>query len=489
MAKNTQDCLFPSPRLPVSGEPLESFGGWKAALALSMVGAGATALFIFAPWSAVLVGVAAVLTVTRWPYGALLVLIGASAMPGFLVQIFRSHKAELFGDPGWNARPEHFAVAIVSVALGLWLLGHKREMRLEKLDYWLIAYMVINCASSAFGFPDPSATLRWALMSNLAILPYFLIRLLIRDLETLGRAFWILLSVGIAESAYGILCYASRLVFGTVAGLDIGAYGGNLTVPYGSLYEPNLFGAYTACCAVLFLALYLCEGQHRFGYLVCVLVALLATVLSVSRGALFALLVALGWVFWKARRLKKAPRNKLSTFILAFGLILVMAATVTGSGLQERFGDLYQQGLGDETTVGRLVMIQAALQEVPKHPLLGSGTASTGLTFDVGGATGQVGWVGNVTVRILHDTGLLGLTVLAGFLISLWWRIRRGLRGWNSHVPMLIALSAGALLYGISFQFTDGTILAFCWVLLGLLASAAILMKAPGANGVTRGET
>jgi O-antigen ligase len=480
MAKNTQDCLFPSPRLPVSGEPLEAFGGWKAALALSMVGAGAAALFMYAPWSAVLVGMAAVLllTVTRWPYGALWVLIGASAMPRFFVEIF-----------GWHARPEHFAVAIVSLAVGVWLWRHKREMRLEKLDYWLVAYVVINYASSAFGSSLPSATLRMALMNNLAILPYFLIRLLVRDLETLGRAFRILLSVGIAESAYGILCYVSHHVFGTVAGMDIGFYLGHTAVPHASMFEPNLFGAYTACCAVLFLALYLCEGQHRFGYLVCFLVALLAMVLSFSRGALFAFVVALGWVLWGAHPLKKARRNKLSTFILAFGLILVMAASVTGGGLLERFGNLYQQGLGEGSTTWRLVMIQDALQEVPQHPLLGSGTNSLGLSFDLEGGAGQGAWVSNVTVRILHDTGILGLTVLVGFLISLWRRIRRGLRGWNSQVPMLIALSAGALLYGISFQVTDGTMLTFCWVDLGLLASAATFMKGPSHNGVARGET
>jgi oligosaccharide repeat unit polymerase len=386
---------------------------------------------------------------------------------------------------GWNARPEHFAAAVVSVAVAVWLLRHKREMRLEKLDYWVVAYVAINYASSAFGSSVPSATLRWALMSNLAILPYFLIRLLIRDLETLGRAFRILLSVGIAESAYGILCYASHHVLGTVGGMDIGVYSGNFAVPYGSLFEPNLFGAYTACSAVLFLALYLCEGQHRFGFLVCFLVALLATVLSFSRGALFAFVVALGWVFWKAHPLKKARRNKLRTLILAFGLILVMAASVMGGGLQERFGNLYQEGLGDETTMWRLVMISGALQEVPEHPLLGSGTNSFGFSFDLGGKAGQGAWVANVTVRILHDTGLLGLAVLVGFLISLWRRIRRRLREQNSQVPMLVALSAGALLYGISFQSTDGTVLAFCWVHLGLLASAAIFMKGSSHSDVT----
>jgi len=435
-------------------------------------------------WVAWVVAAVAVLllAVARWPYGALVLLIGMSAMPRFFVEIF-----------GWKARPEHFAAAIVSVVVGVWLLFYKRGVKLEKLDYWVLAYVAINYVSSAFTSPEPSATLRWALLNNLAVLPYFLIRFLIRDLGTLRTAFRILLIVGIAESAYGILCYASNHLFGTATGMEIGAYLVDVAAPYGSLYEPNLFGAYTACCAVLFLALYLCEGQHRFGYLIGMIVALLATVLSLSRAALLAVVLAAGWVFWHAHHRRNARRSKLATLLPAFALLLVIAASVMGGVLQERLGNLYQQGLAEETTITRFLVIQEALQDVPQHPLLGSGTASLQLSFDwakyVPEWAGDRTWVGNVTVRILHDTGLLGLTVFVGFLISLWWKIRRRLRAWNSQVPMLVGLSAGALLYGISFQSTDGTTLAFCWVHLGLLASAAILIKGPSHEKATQGET
>jgi O-antigen ligase len=411
-----------------------------------------------------LVGAATLLlAVTRWPYGALLVLIGTSVMPRFFVEIF-----------GWKARPEHFAVAIVSMAVGA----------------WVVAYVVINYASSAFGSSDPSATLRWALLNNLAVLPYFLIRLLVTDLEMLRKVFKILLAVGIAESAYGILCYASHLAFGSTIGVEIGQYLVDIAAPYGSLYEANVFGAYTACCAVMFLALYLGEGQHRLGYLICLIVASLATVLSFSRAAVLAFVLAIGWVFWHARHRRNARRSKLATMLPAFALILVIAASVMSGVLQERFGNLYQQGLAEETSITRVLAIQEALQEVPQHPLLGSGTASLQLSFDwskyVPEWAGDKTWVGNVTVRILHDTGLLGLTVFLGFLISLWSRVRRGLRGWNSHTPMLVGLSAGALLYGISFQATDSTTLAFSWVHLGCLASAAILLNDQSQNVVTR---
>jgi len=431
-------------------------------------------------WALAVVAVA-LLTLTRWPYGALFVLIGMSAMPRFFVQLF-----------GWKARPEHFAVAIISVAVGVWLLRHKREMRLEKLDYWVLAYVTINYASSAFGSSAPSSTLRWALLNNLAVLPYFLIRLLVRDLATLEKTFRILLGVGIAESAYGILCYASHHAFGTTTGMEIGQYLVDVAAPYGSLYEPNLFGAYTACCAVLFLALYLGQAQHRVGYLICLVVASLAAVLSFSRGAFLALVVAAGWVFWHARHRRNARRSTLAMLLPAFAVILIIAASVMGGVLQERIGNLFQQGLAEETTITRFLSIQESLQDVPNHLLLGSGTASLQLSFDWGkyvpGWADDAAWVGNVGVRILHDTGLLGLTAFLGFLVSLWLKIRRRLRGWSSQVPMLVGLSAGALLYGISFQLTDGTILAFCWVHLGLLVSAAILMNGPSQNVVTEGK-
>jgi O-antigen ligase len=432
-------------------------------------------------WAVAFVAVV-LLTLTRWPYGALLVLIGMSTMPRFFVELF-----------GWKARPEHFAVAIVSVAVVVWLLRHKQGLRLEKLDYWVLAYVTVNYASSAFGSSAPSATLRWALLNNLAVLPYFLIRLLVRDSATLEKTFRILLGVGIAESAYGILCYASHHVFGTTTGMEVGQYLVDVAAPYGSLFEPNLFGAYTACCAVLFLALYLAESQHRVGYLICLIVASLAAVLSFSRGALLALVIAVGWVFWQAHHHRDARRSKLATLLPAFALILVIAASAMGGVLQERIANLFQQGLAEETTITRFLIIQESLQDVPNHLLLGSGTASLQLAFDWGKYipewTRDVTWVGNVGVRILHDTGLLGLTAFLGFLVSLWLKIRRRLRGRSSQVPMLVGLSAGALLYGISFQSTDGTILAFCWVHLGLLASAAILMDAPSHNVVREGET
>lgn len=431
----------------------------------------------------VIAGVAVVLlTVSRWPYGALLVLTAMSAMPVFFVEIF-----------GWKARPEHFAAAIIAAAVAVGLALYKRRVQLNKLDYWILAYVAINFISSAFGSPAPAATLRWALQNSLAVLPYFLIRFLVTDLETLGKAFRILLGVGVAESVYGIFCYASHELFGSTIGMSIGQYLSDVAAPYGSMYEPNLFGAYSGCCAVLFLALYVAGGQNRTGHLACFLIAALASVLSFSRAALFALVIAVCWVLWKARSGTSSGHRKLASIVLAAALILVVAASTLGGVLRERFINIYYQGLAEETTISRFIVMEEALQEIPKHPLLGSGTASFNLSFDwarynpewVSDKT----WIGNTPLRVLHDTGLLGLAAFLGFFLSVWSKILMELRGRGNRSPMLIALSAGTLLYAISFQLTDGSVLAFTWVHLGFLASAAILIKSPDHDMAMQGET
>ena len=416
-------------------------------------------------------GILSLLAVIRWPYGALFLIIASSAMPRFFVELF-----------GWKARPEHFVIAIVSCLVAVWILWTNRKIRLHKLDYWVLAFIAINYISSAFVSSSPSDTLRWALLNNLAILPYFLIRLLVRDLESLRKTFHIFLLVCLLESVYGILCYLSNHVFGTTTGMEASAYFNTVSAPYGSMFEPNLFGAYTACTAVLFLALYLGQPHRRVLYLICFSIASAAALLSFSRAALLAVVAAMAFVLWKAQRFKPVGTKKQRRFILGFAVILLLAFAGTGGVLKERFASLFGNGLADETAITRFLMVGEALQEVPNHPLLGSGTASLQLSFDwskyAPSWAGNGVWVGNVTARTLHDTGVVGLTTLLGFVISLGLAIRRGLLRQTSQTSMLIGLSAGALLYAISFQATDGTTLAFCWVHLGLLASATLI-----ANG------
>ena len=125
--------------------------------------------------------------------------------------------------------------------------------------------------------------------------------------------------------------------------------------------------------------------------------------------------------------------------------------------------------------------------EIPSHPLLGSGTASFNLSFDwarfIPEWSSDKTWISNTLLRVLHDTGLIGLAVFLGFFVSLWRKIRRGWKGVKIPSDMILGLVAGLFVYVFAFQFGDGTILAFSWVHIGFLASAAILCgDDPGPN-------
>jgi O-antigen ligase len=413
------------------------------------------------------------LTAVRWPYGALIVLIGTSAMPGFFVEI-----------GGWKARPEHFAAVVVLFAVAVWMLQSHYNLRLERLDYWILGFVLLNFVSSAFGSPAPASTLRWALQNSLAILSYFLIRGMVRDFKILRQAFGVLLGVGVLESIYGILCYASHDIFGTSVGMQVGQYHGDVAAPYGSLFEANLLGAYTACCAVSFLALYLFQ-RRRLRYLICFLVTSLAAVLSFSRASLMALVLAGGYVFWQSHRRSEGKDGSKKVALGVLGVlaafVLILATGSVGGVIRERFMNLYEQGLADDTTISRFIIIQEALQDIPGHLLLGMGTASFNLTFDwaiyVPEWTGEKTWIGNTPLRILHDTGVLGLAAFLGFFATVAYKLRHARETSTSSDAILVGLTAGTIVYAISFESTDGTILAFCWIQFGLLASALLLLE------------
>jgi O-antigen ligase len=412
------------------------------------------------------------LSLIRWPYGALIMLVGMSAMPRFYVELY-----------GWKVRPEQVATVVVTAAVALWVWRKKTHLGFGKLDYWVLGYLALNYLSSAFASPLPSSTLKWALLNNLGVLPYFVIRLLLRDAKILEKAFRILLGVAMVEITYGLCCYLSYLVFGTTTGMEAGQYLANVAAPYGSLYEPNLFGAYSACCAVMMLSLYFLERRRRSFYIVSFLIASLAALVSFSRAALFALIVTTLWVFWKGRQGHTLNIRRLIVLAGALIAVLIVIVVVTPIGdiLQERLSNLLAQGLTEESTITRLLLLAESVQNILNHPLFGSGSASFQLFFDwssfVPEWAGTAVWIGNFLIRILHDTGVFGLIVALGFIVSLVRKIHRGLRRSNRVVSSLLALCAGALVYAITFQFTDGSTLAFCWVHIGFLASAAILSE------------
>jgi O-Antigen ligase len=398
--------------------------------------------------------------------GAIIALVIGSAAPRLYVEI-----------GGLKARPEHVICGILCISI--LFLRQKRSQPIQWIwpDYLLMAYAALNLFSSLVMSIQPGQTIKWALQQVLVILAYFFLRVLVEDRAGLRKALMALLAVGAATVAYGIICFYSNLLFGTEFGMTIGQYG-DTSAPYGLQYEANLLGSYSGALAVMMLVIYLHDHRRRF--LVGFALALSGMAISLSRGALGATLIGLSaaaFFGFKKRLLTPEARSSLVKATLC-ALLVVLPAVVPQYA--ERFNTMdIGEPAEDPNTLTRIVQVTSAFDEVLKHPFLGGGTSSFQLAFDwqsLGEEWEDQGWIGNTEMRVLHDTGIIGLVIFAAFLFSLYRRSRKALKVESN--PELVALLASALVYCVSFQATEGTLLAFSWVHLGLIGCAISIFVA-----------
>lgn len=417
-----------------------------------------------------IVGVALVLT--GWPTGALIFLIAGSAIPRVVWSV-----------GGFHVHPEHVVIVAALVAIAIKRAYRNFRVDLHLFDYFLIAFVALNLFSSAVTSPEPDQTLRWAALQALVILPYFIVRALVRTREMLWKT-WMALAVvmGLA-SLYGCVAFFSNRIFTTSFGVETEQYG-NIPGTYGTQFEANIFGSYAAAAAVMFLAAFLMSrSRNRQWWIAGFGVGILALAISLSRAVLLSFPVAALVTFWMTAKAQHLDTRRVVR-VAAFGaIVLLLASPLLISMLQERFENLGPNALTeDDTTIERLIQAKVAVDNIYEHPLFGTGTASFQLVFRwqdyIPGMEGLTGWLGNTPLRVLNDTGLVGFAVFLAFLASLAWRFRK-LAHFSDHRTrtVLVALACGIVLYTMTFQSTEATMLAFTWVHVGLLATGLAIVE------------
>jgi hypothetical protein len=410
----------------------------------------------------VLVVVSVSVFATR-PSFAVTVLIAAVAMPRLFVQV-----------SALKARPEHLACGLLLLALPFWLKQRTEPMHWFAPDYILAAYLGVHLFSSLVMSTAPSQTIKWAAQQIIVVAAYFLLRVLVADRAAFHRAFNIALITGAVEAAYAILCFYSNLLFGTEFGMEIGQYG-SIPGTYGTQFEANILGSFSGACCAMMLAMYLQEKKRRF--LVGFAVTFAAMAISLSRGALAGGLLALLVVV--VRRRKSFDRHKTGRLALAMlGITIVVAPAVLGLW-SERLSTVEIADISaDDTTRDRLITVGLAYEGIVEHPLLGNGTSSFQLQFssaDFGSDDDTPGWIANTEARVLYDTGVIGFGIFVAFFVSLGVGVKRLLK--KAPHPELEALVMALAVYLVSFQFTEGTLLAFTWVHLGLIAAGLAVVQ------------
>jgi hypothetical protein len=406
---------------------------------------------------------------------AVIGLIAAGAMSRLYFLVF-----------GMKVRPEHLAVVFCCLAVPFWPRQKLQRTQWMLPDLLLVFYVASNLLSSLVMSIAPAKTLRWAMQQALVILPYFLLRMFCTDRDRFRKAFNILLIVGAVQAAIGVLCFFSNLAFGSEFGMEIGQYG-DIPGTYGLNFEANILGAISAAAFVIMLIMYLKERRPILLWGTAITYA--GVVIALARAAILAAILALALLIVVAIKIKLADRGgvkKLAQVILITSLVLL---PVMMPLYLERFKTLDVSGVSDisdmsefdSNTATRIIVIASAMDGIMAHPILGNGTASFQLLVtneDMGFGDDDAGtWIGNTEMRVLHDTGLVGLGLL------LWFMGALALRSWkilkDGSRPELLALLFACVVYAVSFQATEGTLLEFFWVHMGLIGCAVSLYQRP----------
>jgi O-antigen ligase len=260
-------------------------------------------------------------------------------------------------------------------------------------------------------------------------------------------------------------------VFGSTISLGANVASGHLNA-YGTLWEPNVFGAFCAAGAVAWTWL----GRRYFSHSWIGIAACLGgTLVSFTRAAwLVALLVLAISLFGPVRQ-----RANLRQLALGVAGAALIGLAVFGA---EQVANYYPHVPGSPPVtangrgllallinaidvIGRLDQVPVVLKDVGQRPILGNGTASYGERHPIAGQGEQ--HIANLELAVLNDTGVIGTLVFAAFALAVAraaWRER--------HDPTVAALGAATLVIALTNTATETTELMITWLMLGLLLLA-----------------
>ncbi len=397
----------------------------------------------------------------RWPVGAVATLFAAAAVPRISLKVF-----------GLNMKVEHAIATLIAICF--FLSFRTRLRKLSSSDYFLLGFLCITFASSALYSPQSGTTLKNAAIFTLAVLPYWILRELISDTDRLQKAMSLFFVIGALEAVYGIFCFIANALFDSKLGITFYYYLGSLTAVHASQWEPNIFGSYISAFAAMFLFLYMQRTSARRWYLAGLLLASVAALLSLARAAWIGLVVAaVMGLFFRAGFRNLVRRLLVPAIIASCFVALAVALAWRIDTVRERASSLSPDVVfEDPTLVHRMVFIDLAINDIAAHPWFGMGSNSFGVLWDWETDEGtEPAWVGNIFIRIWHDSGVVGLLLFLAFvgtLVSQAWKLFKRQR-YTAIGSLAAALLVGLVVLTVAFQATEASTLAFTWVHLGLL--------------------
>lgn len=414
---------------------------------------------------------------------------------------------------------EHIVLVMVGVVLVRLVVSKRARFALQWSDVLLAAYLAIALVASLLFPPDPRDSVQYWMRMVLAVTVYLMVRWLGTATPPgvfVRLALKTLLIFGVLEALFGIgswLLYP----FGINLGVDeyplgIRGPGGvlcnfSLTM-YGTLWEPNVFAS-TLMFVILIGAVLFVSNDFRAwrrplgGALVIMLIAMglnasRAAFLTLVFGLALIVLFAPGMVWFN--KLKWAVAAVLVVVVVTLpsaDVSRVLMQMPSAPGLAKRApcaawiaagmprptrggvtiddpdtgpdSDLngVNRLLEGQTLSSRMLSYRRAWGDFIQRPLLGNGANSFGQKYT---NTAHIpDWISNFVLMSLHDTGIIGTTILLAWMVWFGWITLRALRVPSNGTPgkitsrtFLLALAIGLIALFVAYQVT--TLLWFGWV-------------------------
>lgn len=374
-----------------------------------------------------------------------------------------------------DIRSEQIAALVGLAAVAYWLVTHRdwKILRPNLSEGLLGVWLAIGLVSSLTAAPDPSRSLKGVALLAICSLGLLLPRRQLDpsgDSKHLDDVVEVFLIAFAAEATYGIGAFLAH-VFGSDVSLSTNVASEHLNA-FGTLWEPNVFGAFCAAGAVAWA--WLGPRYFRLTWLGIAL-CLGGMIVSFTRAAWVAALVVLALSALVGPLRRRASLRQLGLGVAGTALIVLAVAGaehsanyyVAGSGTATAPASRGLPTLLDNSVdvIGRLDQVKIVWPDFTAHPVLGGGIASYGERHPIAGQPEQ--HIANLELSLLNDTGILGLLVFVAFAVAIGYRAWR-----NRGDPIVAGLGAAALVIAITNTATETTELMITWVTLGILVVA-----------------
>lgn len=385
---------------------------------------------------------------------------------------------------GMTFRPEMLLASIL--ALRAFTMRRRRD--LGSSEWFLLAFLALMVVSSLLQAADLGASLRGAAMMSFGALAYLAVVVAFSTPERLFVGVRIfLVSLG-AGAAVGIAALASHYAFGTQFGITLLDTLDLFPSVKGVAYEHDLYGSTCAVGVVVFFVLWrersriLTDGWLLVGGWLCAA----GCALALARGAWVALAIAGIVALWTSR-----PRRSIAPLV-AGGLAAVVVGALllglftsfdVGEKAGTTAGALHVQSsralsFGSTTGAQRVAEWKLAYADISASPLLGSGAISYGQHHLIKTQYGsKPAFLGNWLVRIVYDTGLVGLGLFLAFALPIVWPSDSVVGASGESAVVARALVCGCIVIAVAYLATDALLLVWPWILLGLTRSARLLVS------------